>query len=227
MLESSWHSGALGRLTIATEARLLAQALEGVFGPVQLQLGHWGEGLELWPAQSPRRPLLCAPQPGLDTHAITRLSQLPLAGTCADAVLLAHALEFSDDPLALLREADRILMGEGTLLVLGFNPASPWGWRAAASRHGFPPGLQRVIPEWRVRDWLSLLNYELEPARQGLYTLPFGGEQRASASLRRGWVYPFPAGVYLLRARKRLYGVTPLRRRMRPAMLGGALEPSG
>lgn len=227
MSQSSWHSSALGRLIHATEARLLGQALEGVFGPVQLQLGHWGQGLELWPLQSPRRPLLIAATPGLDTHVVARLTHLPIPGACADAVLLAHSLEFGDDPLALLREADRVLMGEGTLLVLGFNPASPWGWRAAASRSGFPPGLLRVITERRVREWLSLLNYEIEPVRHGLYALPFGAAEHAPASTRRGWVYPFPAGVYLLRARKRLYGVTPLRVRLRPAVLGGVLEPSG
>lgn len=227
MLESSWHSSALGRLIHATEARLLAQALEGVFGPVHLQFGHWGQGLELWALQSPRRPLLFAPGPGMDTHVVARLTQLPIAGACADSVLLPHSLEFGHDPLALLREADRVLMGEGTLLVLGFNPASPWGWRAAASRSGFPPGLQRVITERRVREWLSLLNYEIEPARHGLYALPFGAAEGAPPSTRRGWVYPFPAGVYLLRARKRLYSMTPIRPRLRQAVLGGVLEPSG
>jgi hypothetical protein len=44
--------------------------------------------------------------------------------------------------------------------------------------------------------------------------------------MRRGWFYPFSAGVYLLKARKRLFGVTPLRARKRPAVLGGALEPT-
>ena len=78
-----------------------------------------------------------------------------------------------------------------------------------------------------MREWLSLLNYEIEPARHGLYSLPFGAADGAPASTRRGWVYPFPAGVYLLRARKRLYSVTPLRARLRPAVLGGVHEPSG
>ncbi len=226
VLNSLWQSGALGRMTIASEAQLLGRALEGVFGPVLLQLGHWGEGKELWPQGPQRRPQLIAPQPGAGTDAIARLAELPVANACADAVLLAHALEFSDDPLAVLREADRVLMGEGSLMVMGFNAASPWGWRAAASRRGFPPGLRRVIPLRRVQDWLSLLGYEIEPSRHCLYTLPFGGAGGAPASVRRGWFYPFPAGVYLLKARKRLYGVTPLRARLRPAMLGGALEPT-
>jgi SAM-dependent methyltransferase len=225
-LNSLWQSGALGRMTIASEAELLARAIEGVFGPVVLQLGHWGDGKELWPLGPQRRPLLVAPQPGRGTDVIARLAHLPVANTAADAVLLAHALEFSDEPLALLREADRVLMGEGCLIVMGFKPTSPWGWRAAASQCGFPPGLQRVIPERRVRDWLTLLGYEIEPTRHCLYTLPFGGAAGKPSSMRRGWFYPLPAGVYLLKARKRLFGVTPLRARLRPAVLGGALEPT-
>lgn len=225
-MNTLWQSGGLGRVTIAAEADLLARAVEDVFGPVLLQLGHWGDGKELWPQGPQRRPLLVAPQPGTGTDLVSRLTHLPVANACADAVLLAHALESSDEPLAVLREADRVLMGEGCLLVLGFRPSSPWGWRAAASRRGFPPGLRRVISERRVHDWLSLLGYEISPVRHGLYTLPLGGACSTPSGMRRGWFYPFPAGVYLLKARKRLFGVTPLRARLRPAVLGGALEPT-
>jgi hypothetical protein len=47
--------------------------------------------------------------------------------------------------------------------------------------------------------------------------------------MRRGWVYPWPAGAYLLKARKRLHALTPLRPRLkerRPSVLGGIAEPS-
>jgi hypothetical protein len=129
-----------------------------------------------------------------------------------------------------LREADRVLGGEGQLIVLGFRPASPWGWRAAASREGFPPGLRRLLSESRLREWLVLLGYEIMQVRRYLYTLPMGSQSAASGqiSVRRGWVYPLPAGAYLLKARKRLFGATPLRlrRRERRGLLGGALEPS-
>jgi SAM-dependent methyltransferase len=151
-----------------------------------------------------------------------------LASATADAVLLPHALEFERDPYAVLREADRILMGEGRLIVLGYRPASPWGWRAAASQNGFPPGLLRLLPESRVRDWLVLLGYEVECVRYYLYTLPFRSKATAPSevSVRRGWVYPLPAGGFLLKARKRLYGITPTRARRRRMVMSGALEPT-
>ena len=223
--KEDWHKGVLGRMTIAAEADMLARALDGVFGPVSLQMGRWGEGKELWPSGSQRRPELIAPESGSGTDLLAHLAQLPVANACADVVLLPHTLEFSSEPLAVLREADRVLMGEGCLFVFGFSPASPWGWRAAASRRRFPPGLWRVISARRVTDWLNVLGYEVEPARQGLFMLPVGSAP-PSRGLRRRWFYPFPAGTYLIKARKRLYGVTSLRFRSRPAVLGGAFEPT-
>ena len=34
----------------------------------------------------------------------------------------------------MLREAERVLVPEGRLMVTGFNPISLWGWRGAANR---------------------------------------------------------------------------------------------
>ncbi len=45
--------------------------------------------------------------------------------------------------------------------------------RARASRSGFPPGLRRVLPERRVRDWLVLLGYEVVASRRYLYCSPW------------------------------------------------------
>jgi SAM-dependent methyltransferase len=137
-------------------------------------------------------------------------------------------LEFESDPYGLLREVDRVLAGDGKLLVLGFAPWSPWGLRAAATRAGFPPGLRRLLSERRLRDWLRLLGYEVGETRRYLYELPWGDPPAAGCRMRRGWVYPLPAGAFLLRARKRQHALTPLRPRLRerrPAVLGIA-EPS-
>jgi SAM-dependent methyltransferase len=225
-LESIWQAGSLARSVILSEAQLLHTALDDVFGLEMLQMGRWGEARELMAQSRTRHQSVAAQTPGSDVNVVARLAHLPIASASVDAVLLPHALEFESDPHAVLREADRVLVGEGRLLVLGFRPTGPWGWRAAASRTGFPPGLRRVLSENRVRDWLVLLGYEIMTVQRYLYSLPLEG--RGETSLRRGWFYPFPAGAYLLKARKRIYGVTPLRprKRERRALLGGALEPS-
>jgi SAM-dependent methyltransferase len=168
------------------------------------------------------------PQP----FVVARLAQLPIANGSVDAVLLPHTLEFEPDPYAIVREADRVLVGDGQLLVLGFRPLSLWGLRAAATRAGFPPGLRRLIPLHRLRDWLVLLGYEIVESRPYLYHSPWGapgaGDAGRAQVLRRALLNPLPAGGYLVKARKRLYTLTPVRPRFREkrAVLGGLVEPT-
>ena len=104
--------------------------------------------------------------------------------------------------------------------------------RARASRSGFPPGLRRVLPERRVRDWLVLLGYDVVDSRRYLYCSPWSsglpaGEGSARI-LNRGITHPLPGSAYLLKARKRVYTLTPVRPRLRekPAVLGGLVKPT-
>jgi len=227
-----WQTGALGRAVALAEAQLLATAMDDVFGLELLQLGAWGRGRELLRASRTRHHCLIGPE---DTGAevpdiIARPASLPIATGTIDAILLPHCLEIEPDPQAVLREADRVLLGEGHLIVLGFNPWSLWGLRAAASRSGFPPGFSRLLSEGRLRDWLVLLGYEVSAAHRYLYALPFEPRARARfpGMLRRGLINPLPAGGYLLKARKRVYALTPIRPRRRDtrALLGGLVNPT-
>ena len=47
---------------------------------------------------------------------------------------------------------------------------------------GFPPGLERMIGEGRLRDWLKLLGFEIVDARRYLFTLPWGSSAPSSQS---------------------------------------------
>lgn len=231
---SSWWGSPLGRALLAAESELLGEALEDVFGWELLQIGAWGAGRELLARGRTRAQSLIAP-PGNASGAniIARPSLLPVTSDCADAVLLPHTLEFASDPYAVLREVDRVLTGEGQLLVLGFRPWSLWGMRARWSRTGFPPGMRRVLSERLLREWLVLLGFEVVAAQRYLYLSPWGrglaqGES-TTRMLRPGLTYPLPAGGYLLKARKRLYTLTPIRGRAfreKPAVIGGLVKPT-
>lgn len=230
----SWQQGALGRAVAAAETRLLAAALDDVFGLELLQLGVWGAGRELLGGSRTRHQAVAANAASRAGGAdlVANPAMLPIATASIDAVLLPHTLEIAHDPQAVLREADRVLIGQGHLLVLGFRPWSLWGLRSAASRSSFPPGFNRLIAERRLRDWLILLGYEITLARHYLYFLPDGSGARAGlqgrGALRRGLLNPLPAGAYLLKARKRTYTLTPIRarRRERAPLLAGLVNPS-
>lgn len=227
-----WLDAPLGRALVAAESELLVEALDDVFGWELLQVGAWGSARELLAGCRTRRQAIVSSD-AADGRAdlVARLAQLPLGNDSIDAALLPHTLEFETDPYALIREVDRVLAGEGQLLVLGFRPLSLWGLRSRAARRGFPPGLRRLLPERRLRDWLVLLGYEIVVSRHYLYGAPWGFPApggNGPPMLRRGLLNPLPAGAYLLKARKRVYTLTPLRLRLRerPSVLGGLVEPT-
>lgn len=228
----SWLSAPLGRAVLAAETELVAETLEDVFGWELLQIGSWGPERGLVGASRTRRTTVAASgvaRAGVDV--IAQLPQLPIASATLDAVLLPHTLEFEAEPKAVIREVDRVLAGEGQLIVMGFQPWSLWGARARVSRGGFPPGLRRMLPERRLRDWLGLLGYEIVSSRAYLYRRPWGspevGPETATHLLRRG-LAPMPAGAYLLKARKRMYTATPIKPRMRErtAVIGQLVKPT-
>jgi len=234
-LRAFWHSP-LGQSLLTAEAQLLGEALEDVFGWEFLQVGAWGEGRELLAGCRTRRKIVVAPaEAGGGADIIARPSALPIGRDSVDAVLLPHTLEFASDPYAIVREVDRVLSGEGQLVVLGFQPFSLWGLRARSSGAGFPPGMRRVLSAGRVREWLVLLGYEVVAARAYLHCTPWGSRAVETATsepsplLHRSWFNPLPAGAWLMKARKRIRTLTPVRLRLREkqaAVLGQLVKPT-
>lgn len=218
---------------LQAESELMSEALDDVFGWELLQLGIWGRSDRLLAGCRTRRRAVIADgrvdAPEADIAA--RLSQLPISNASVDAVVLPHTLEFETDPYAVVREADRVLAGEGHLIVLGFRPFSLWGFRSRAISRGYPPGLKRMLGAGRIADWLELLGYDVSLTRNYLFAPPWGGVapkgNEPSALLRRGWFKPWPAGAYLIKARKRVFSLTPLRPKLqRTQAIGGLVKPT-
>ena len=226
---AEWFSGPRGAALLALESALVGETLEDCFGWEMLQVGAWGEGRGLLRGARTRSQALAASSLVSGCDLVSRLSQLPIASDSVDTVLLPHTLEFESDPYSVLREADRVLAGDGKLVILAFAPWSPWGLRAATTRAGYPPGLRRLISERRLRDWLRLLGYDIGEARRYLHELPWGEPAAVTLRTRRSWWYPLPGGAVVLKARKRLHSLTPLRPRLRERatrVLGSLTEPS-
>lgn len=140
-----------------------------------------------------------------------RPEELPLAGQSIDLVALPHQLEFSPNPHQLLREAERVLRPEGRLLLAGFNPLSLWGMKRMVCERSDYPWNGRFMHLARIKDWLSLLGFELLAGRMVCYAPPVN---------RTAWLHRFRfmeaagdrwwalgGGVYLLHAVKRVRGM--------------------
>src|SRR5258707_3646608 len=138
--------------------------------------------------------------------------QLPLASQSVDLVALPHVLEFHPNPHEVLREAERVLMPEGQVVISGFNTASLWRARQLfTSRHAGVPWDARFIGLLRLRDWLRVLGFELNGGKFGCYAPPFRQEawlERFAFMDKAGarWL-PLLGGIYVGRPWKRVDGM--------------------
>lgn len=145
---------------------------------------------------------------------ISRFDELPFKTQSVDLVVLPHVLEFAENPHAILREVERILMPEGQVMITGFNHLSLWGARERLGRTLGMPYLPRsadLIAFTRLKDWLKLLGFELDRGRFGCYRPPLRGEHWLAryafmeAAGDRWW--PIFGAVYAVRAVKRVRGM--------------------
>ena len=136
--------------------------------------------------------------------------------------MLPHTLERARDPHQVLREVERVLLPEGRVVIVGFNPASLWGLRQrfghvrrffAPRRRGalFLPGEGEILAYRRLRDWLRLLSFEVEAGRFGCYRAPVRSQKWLD---RLAWMehsgerwWPLFGAVYFVVAVKRVRGM--------------------
>ncbi len=166
---------------------------------------------------------------------VTDFSALPFPANSLDLVVMPHALELTADPHGALREVQRVLVPEGKVVISGFNPMSLWGFRQSRAhlyrRLGFDslflPEAGKFIGYLRLRDWLNLLNLEIEVGEFGCYRPALS---KQGLLQRFAWMdtagarwWPILGAVYFVVAVKRVRGMTLLSPTWKPVRrLGNA-----
>jgi SAM-dependent methyltransferase len=158
---------------------------------------------------------------------------MPVCTDSLDVVVLPHVLEFSEQPHNVLREVERTLVPEGHAVVLGFNPLSVWTlWRWLVGWRGKVPWCGHFITTNRMKDWLSLLSFEVIETRYYFFRPPCQQETLLSKLRfleRFGQRFlPILGGGYVMLARKRVTTLTPIRPRWQPRrklVTAGLVEP--
>jgi len=231
----AWYEAPPGSLIAATERQLLGRFLVDLFGFHIVQLGcHHVEGL-LDASRVTHKvhiDLGHTLNRDADMHCVE--DALPLAPNSIDVLVLPHVLEYAVDAHRVLREAERVLIGEGHLVILGFNPWSFFGLRSVLTRwQGRAPWRGRFIGAARVHDWLQLLGFDILHVERGSYRPPMrrAGLNRHLEFMERlgAFCWPLFGNVFLIVARKRVEGLTPLRaswRQRRRLVAGSVIEPT-
>jgi SAM-dependent methyltransferase len=212
----AWFSTGLGERIATGEREAIAVMAADLFGYRLLQMGELGDDMGHLDGCPVRRKLLLTQRPdaAADGVIVGAAGHLPVASDCLDAVVLAHTLDFSPEPHRVLREVERVLIAEGRVIIVGFNPFSLWGvWRLFVRWRGGVPWTGQFLSYPRLNDWLTLMGFDIERMDVMEFRPPtrrwrFDGIERLG---RRFW--PMLAGVYVVRAVKRVSRVTPLRQR--------------
>jgi SAM-dependent methyltransferase len=222
----SWSQTPLGARLLSEEQAWLDATLSDVFGYHAMQIGPMPlDALRSnrmstrarmgWPGAVSMTGLGAeeADQIAQPSYLVGSLPELPFQTESLDLLVLSHALEVCEDPHHLLREAQRALIPEGKLVVVGFNPFSLWRLRKRTrSINRFPPAGHRWISLPRIKDWLKLLNFDLGAGGAsafGGFVPPVESEKWLSRlkwmdpAGRRWW--PMAGGVYFLMAVKRVH----------------------
>ena len=169
------------------------------------------QGVEVWPGAPHNLACLA------DEFA------LPLPNALFDRMLCVHALEESDAPLELLREAARVLAPSGRMILVVASRNGLWS-NAEATPFGHGRPYTRGQLESLLRE------AELEPSgwTRALYAPPFGWAARWAEGFEQvgAKLWPQFAGLILMEAVKQTFAVKPRGARARVRVFAPGVLPA-
>jgi SAM-dependent methyltransferase len=238
-----WFETPVGAYVHRWEQRRIDNMLVDVFGYRAIQYGLpefnllAANRMPFKAFAGPKR-LTQAQMVGWQASLVCVPEQLPFDSDSIDLLVLPHTLETAVDQHTVLREAQRVLMPEGRLVIAGFNPWSLWGLRDRLPwlSPWFPDGGEGELSPSRLKDWLRLLSFEIDRGHFGCYAPPCRTDawlERFAFMEKAGdrW-WPIFGATYVVSAVKRVAGmrlITPVfkrksRRRSARAAAGVAAQ---
>jgi len=219
-----WFATDLGLSVYESEQKVVQSHLESCFGYNIVQLGSVNENSLIQSARIKRKFVLeCSSECFENSSMRSYFQQLAIKNNSIDTVVLHHTLEFENDPHAILRETERVLVPEGKLIIVLFNPFSLWGlWHVhltmkqlVKQKKPVLPSCGHLISQKRLKDWLSLLGFDYSKSHPALFRPPVNQLPILShlkfmdKAGKRYW--PNLAGSQCILATKRISTLTPIR----------------
>ena len=213
-----WFETTLGQRLLSREQAIYDRAVGDVFGFYAVQVGS----PQINCLQQSRIPnLIATGNTTGDVHCES--SYLPFAESSIDLLCMPHVLE--------LREAARVLVPEGYVILTGFNAMSFWGLNKRMIKAHRYPWHGQFFSLSRIKDWLALLGLEFVEAQFLSHEVPINNEKwlkRLSFIEKMGskW-WPMMGGQYVIVAKKRVVNITLLKPKWKRSLLQSGLVIGG
>lgn len=242
-----WYRSELGQELFKIEKNVLKKQLEQVFGYNLIQLGCFGIFNDSLISNSKISNQFIFESIDRNDKKSDKSSinasfyDLPIQSNSIDLMILPHTLEFEANPHQILREVERVLMPEGKVILLSFNPYSLWGlwhkyWQIkikinSKKKTKAPlPSCGHLISQRRLKDWLQLLGFDVGSAEGYFYRPPLQNlsllNQLNFMEKTGDFSRLIPAGAYMIVATKRVSTLTAIRQpwRLSKTMMGAKVS---
>ena len=211
----AWYQTPLGRVVSDAVLSYLREQLSHSFGYHILQLGLPDQSA--WLKESPiTHQVLLSDDRHTQASLLSDFTDLPLASASIDVVVLPHTLEYAVCPHTLLTEVNRVLIPEGHLVIVGFNPVSLWGLtRSLTHWMGGAPWQGHFMSVSKMRHLLAETGCRVKVIKSFLFRPPvrntWAFEQLLFLESVGRLMWPYPGGVYMLVAQRQVIKLTPIR----------------
>lgn len=214
---TTWYTSEQGQQVYEHEAMQLAQILPNCFGYHLLQFG--GPTNLQWLNSSPIKHHMVLLSDYDSTNQPTCLAEpdkLPFPPNSVDVVFLPHTLETIAKPEVLLREISDILIPGGYIIILGVNQVSLWGIQQHLKQPNCFPWLQHFHTIHSIQKKLMQFNCIVDSLQfEGYQPLPTNKVKplfyhHSFWDTFGAFMWPSWGNIYIMLARKHVYGITPI-----------------
>lgn len=201
--------GRLLRSLVGTRIRALWPSAKG---EALLGLGYAGPFLRPYMDEAARCVAAMPAQQGCvhwpreraNDAVLVEVNQLPFSDAVFDRAIIVHALDFSGDPAATLREAWRVLVPGGKLIVIVPNRSGLWSQSETS-----PFGYGRPFSKGQIQSLLKTCQFDVIAKEEALYLPP--SRSRFILRSARTWealgraLWPAFGGILVIEAEKRVH----------------------
>ncbi|MGB6976463.1 MAG: methyltransferase domain-containing protein [Gammaproteobacteria bacterium] len=232
---ADWHSQSPGKNLLAAERLALQSLLADKFGYHALQLGRIKGNNWLESSRMLHKIFLSpvADDSSANNRICADFAALPFAPDSIDLAVVPHVLEFAAEPLQILQEIYTVLIPEGYIVVLGYNPLSLWGGTKLIKSRRCYPWHGQFVTSYRVRRWLRDIGYWVVDHKSLFFRPPLASSAWQEKLLFLEGVgqmlWPYFGAAFLIVAQKRTTKPIPICAREKPKRVSvrhGVVQPT-